>query len=249
MISVVFWLTVSYWLTYFCQGITSLGVIADARRYQLINFDKFIFMAKINSLCISALLALGFANFRSQQFSKPGNDEVEPSSAFNAIKASDTLNLTKIKSLFTLLAAEKILGEPAHLADSGSTVPGIASKTSVNDSVLPIKKMAWSYRCAYEANVEDQKTGRTGKVYFVVEEYPQVSSAATVYSYYKRSNQTHPGFKERHDVGDEAWYGDSPYSIYVRKGNKLFGIKVNRPTSKTSLDGFNQVIKNIAAAF
>ena len=205
-------------------------------------------MAKINSLCISALLALGFANFCSQQFSKPGNDEAKPSSAF-AIKANDTLRLTKIKSLFTLSAAEKILGEPAHLADSGSTVPGIASKTSVNDSVLPIKKMAGSYRCAYEANVEDQKTGRTGKVYFVVEEYPEVSMAATVYSYYKRSNQTHPGFKERHDVGDEAWYGDSPYSIYVRKGNKLFGIKVNKPTSKTSLDGFNQVIKNIAAAF
>jgi len=241
-------LAISYWPPYFSQGITSLGVNADGRRYQLINFDKFIFMAKINSLCISALLALGFANFCSQQFSKPGNDEAKPSSAF-AIKANDTLRLTKIKSLFTLSAAEKILGEPAHLADSGSTVPGIASKTSVNDSVLPIKKMAGSYRCAYEANVEDQKTGRTGKVYFVVEEYPEVSMAATVYSYYKRSNQTHPGFKERHDVGDEAWYGDSPYSIYVRKGNKLFGIKVNKPTSKTSLDGFNQVIKNIAAAF
>lgn len=238
-----------YRLTYFGQEITSSGVNAGACRRQLLNFDKFIFMAQINSLCISVLLALGFANFCSQQFSKPGNDEADPSFAFNAIKGSDTLNLTKIKSLFTLSAAEKILGEPAHLADSGSTVPGKASKTSVNDSVLPIKKMAWSYRCAYEANVEDQKTGRTGKVYFVVEEYPQVSSAATVYSYYKRSNQTHPGFKERHDVGDEAWFGDSPYSIYVRKGNKLFGIKVNKVTSKTSLDGFNQVIKNIEAAF
>src|SRR6185436_2792270 len=95
------------------------------------------------------------------------------------IETSDTLSLAKIKSLFTLAAAEKIMGEPAHLADSGSTVPGIASKSSVNDSVLPIKKMAWSFRCAYEANAEDNKTGRTGKVYFLVEQYPQVSSAAT----------------------------------------------------------------------
>ena len=238
-----------FWLTYFCQEIVSLRVIADACDRQLINLDKFIFMAQINSFCISVLLVLGFANFCSQQFSKPGNDGVEPSSALNVFKASDTLSLTKIKSLFTLSAAEKMLGEPAHLADSGSTVPGIASKTSVNDSVLPIKKMAWSYRCAYEANVEDNKTGRTGKLYFLVEQYPQVSSAATVYSYYKRSNQNHPGFKERHDVGDEAWYGDSPYSIYVRKGNKIVGIKVNKPTSKTSLDGFNQLVKNIAAIF
>ena len=133
---------------YFSQGITSLGVNSDALRYQLINFDKFIFMAQINALYISALLALGFANFCSQQFSKPGNDKVKPSPVFNAIKSSDTLNLVKIKSLLTLAAGEKILGEPGHLADSGSTVPGMASKSSVNDSVLPIKKMAWSYRCA-----------------------------------------------------------------------------------------------------
>jgi len=206
-------------------------------------------MRQINLFCISALLALGFANFCSHQFSKPDNGDITSSSAFNAIKAIDTLSLVKIKSLYTLSAAETILGEPAHLADSASTVPGIASKTSVNDSVLPIKKMAWSYRCAYEANIEDNKTGRTGKVYFLVEQYSQVSSAATVYSYYKRSNQNHPGFKERHDVGDEAWFGDSPFSIYVRKGNKIVGIKVNKVTSKTSLDGFNQVIKNIAAAF
>jgi hypothetical protein len=205
-------------------------------------------MAPVNSLCLSVLLALGFANFCSQQLTKPHNNEVAPSSAVNAMKAGDTTSPDKIKSLFTLSAAEKILGEPAHLADSGSTVSGTASKTSVNDSVLPIKKMASSFRCAYEANVEDQKTGRTGKVYFLVEQYPQVSLAATVYSYYKRSNQNHPGFKERHDIGDEAWFGNSPFSIYARKGNKIVGIKVNKVTSNTSLDGFNQLIKKMAAA-
>ena len=204
-------------------------------------------MRQINPLYISALLALGAVC--SQEFSKPGNYGADASSAFHSIKGIDTLNLTKIKSLLSLSAAEKVLGEPAHLVDSGSTVPGMVSKSSVNDSVLPIKKMASSYRCAYEANVEDQKTGRTGKVYFLIEQYPAVSSAATVYSYYKRSNQTHPGFKERHDVGDEAYFGDNPYAIYVRKGNKIFGIKVNKRTSKTSLEGFNQVIKKIADAF
>jgi len=213
-------------------------------------FDKFIAMRQINSLCISILLVLGLANFCTQPYTSSHIENIEqPITTPSRIEANDTLSLIKIKRLFTLPNAEKILGEPAHFAESESTVPGIASKTSVSDSVLPIKKMAWSYRCAYEANVEDKKTGRTGKVYFLVEQYPEVSSAATVYSYYKRSNQNHPGFKERHDVGDEAWFGDSPYSIYVRKGNKIFGIKVNKVTSKTSLDGFNQVIKNIAASF
>ena len=213
-------------------------------------FDKFIAMRQINSLCISILLVLGLANFCTQPYTSSHIENIEqPITTPSRIEANDTLSLIKIKRLFTLPNAEKILGEPAHFAESESTVPGIASKTSVSDSVLPIKKMAWSYRSAYEANVEDKKTGRTGKVYFLVEQYPEVSSAATVYSYYKRSNQNHPGFKERHDVGDEAWFGDSPYSIYVRKGNKIFGIKVNKVTSKTSLDGFNQVIKNIAASF
>jgi len=204
-------------------------------------------MRPINTFYISALLALG--SFCSQQLSKPANYEAVTSAAVNAIEFGDTTSLAKIKSILILAAAEKILGEPAHLADSASTAPGMVSKSSVNDSVFPIKKTASSYKCAYEANGEDQKTGRTGKVYFLFEEYPQVASAATVYSYYKRSNQTHPGFKERHDVGDEAYFGDNPYAIYVRKGNKIFGIKVNKRTSKTSLEGFNLVIKKIAGAF
>jgi len=211
-------------------------------------------MRPINTFYISVLLALGSLpagrqSFCSQQSSRPANYEAGTSAAVNAIEFGDTTSLAKIKSILILAAAEKILGEPAHLADSASTAPGMVSKSSVNDSVFPIKKTAASYKCAYEANVEDQKTGRTGKVYFLFEEYPQVSSAVAVYSYYKRSNQTHPGFKERHDVGDEAYYGDNPYAIYVRKGNKIFGIKVNKRTSKTSLEGFNLVIKKIAGAF
>jgi hypothetical protein len=206
-------------------------------------------MKQINSFGVSALLALMIINW-SQPFIRPGKDTIEQS--INAAANAKGVNLPgtiDVTSLFTLSDAEKILGEPAHLADSGSTVPGVASKTSVNDSVSPIKKMARSYRCAYEANAEDEKTGRTGKVYFLFEQYPQISSAATVYSYYKRSNQNHRGFKERHDLGDEAWSGNSPVSVYARKGNILFGVKVNKMTSHTSSDGFNQVVKKIAAAF
>ena len=203
-------------------------------------------MKQISFFCV----ALMIINTWSQPSIRPGKNIIEQSinAAANAkrVNLPDTIDVT---SLFTLSDAEKILGEPAHLADSGSTTPGVASKSSVNDSVLPIKKMAWSYRCAYEANAEDKKTGRTGKVYFLFEQYPQISSAATVYSYYKRSNQNHPGFKERHDLGDEAWSGNSPVSVYARKGNILFGVKVNKMTSHTSSDGFNQVVKNIAVAF
>ncbi|HET9826153.1 MAG TPA: hypothetical protein VFP87_12525 [Chitinophagaceae bacterium] len=203
-------------------------------------------MKQISFFCVALMIITTW----SQPFIRPGKKILEQSinAAANA-KGLDLPDTIDITSLFTLSDAEKILGEPAHLADSASTVPGVASETSVNDSVFPIKKMALSYKCAYEANAEDKKTGRTGKVYFLFEQYPQISSAATVYSYYKRSNQNHPGFKERHDLGDEAWSGNSPVSVYVRKGNILFGVKVNKMTSHTSSGGFNQVVKKIAATF
>jgi len=230
---------------YFCQEITSLGVITDVCRRQLINFDKLIFMAQINSLCISALLAFGLANFSTRS---EGNKVEQSASTAIKPRADNLPTPTDPRDLFTLSDAEKILGEPAHLVDSGSVAAGSARENSPNDSVLHIKRTASSWGSAYEANAEDKKTGRTGKLYFKIEQYPNVSSAMTVYSYYKRSNETHPGFKEFHDIADEGWTGNSPVSVYMRKGNKIFGIKVNRPTSKTSTDGFNEVVKRIAAA-
>ena len=207
-------------------------------------------MRQINSFCVSAFLALGLANSCSQSSTGTGSNHVEQAiDGVAGAKVDQPPVTTDPGSLFTLPDAEKILGEPAHLADSGSTAPGVARKSSPNDSVLHIKKLASSWRCAYEANSVDEKTGRTGIVYFLIEDYPQVSLAMTVYSYYKRSNETHPGFKELHGPAWESWSGDSPLSVYMRKANKILVMKVNKMTSKTSSDGFNQVVKKIATAF
>jgi hypothetical protein len=187
-------------------------------------------MAEINSFFISALLAL-LATFT------PTKGET-----------NHALNTTDPTRLFTLADAEKIMGEPGRLVDSETVAAGIGRKSSPNDSVLHIKKTASFYGCAYEANKKDEQSGRTGKVYFLVEEYPNISSASTVYSYYKRSNEHHEGFKEL-QLGDEAWYGNSPLFVYMRKANKLLVMKVNGMTSRTSADGFNEVVKKIAANF
>src|SRR5215211_2921854 len=104
-------------------------------------------MRQIHSFCISALLAFGLTNLCAQPFTTSRSDKVD-----------HPLSTTDVRDLFTLSDAEKILGEPAHLADSASTLSGVASKASVNDSVLHIKITASSYRCAYEANAEDKKT-------------------------------------------------------------------------------------------
>ena len=151
-------------------------------------------------------------------------------------------------TLFTLADEEKIMGEPGRLVDSETVAAGKGRESSPKDSVFHLKKTASFYGCAYEANKKDEKTGRTGKIYFLVEEYPTISSASAVYAYYKRSNEHHDGFKEL-QLGDEAWYGNSPLFVYVRKANKLMIMKVNGMTSKTSSEAFNQVTKNIAAKF
>jgi hypothetical protein len=196
-----------------------------------INFDKIIFYGTHqHSLIYQLLLALGFANICLQQSSKSCNDDAELSSAFNATNASDTLPLAKIKSMFILGAAEKILGEPAHLVDSVSTAAGDRRKIVLMTAYYPSKERLRHGGVRMKQMLKTKKLDEQVKLFFKIEQYPSISSAMAVYSYYKRSNETHPGFKERHDLGDEAWFGDSPFSIYVRKGNKIFGIKVNRPT-------------------
>ena len=137
-------------------------------------------------------------------------------------------------NLFTLSDAEKILGEPAHLTDSSSTIEG-------NTSI---------YRCAYTANSKDQKTGKTGVIYFLFEQYVQVSSAQKKYSFIKKANENN-GIKELHDMGDEAYFhsdGQNFYFIMVRKDENVYNMKVNKITPTTSLDEFNLIAKKITAA-
>ena len=162
------------------------------------------------------------------------------------IKAVHPQNSIDPGSLFTLPDAEKILGEEAHLIDSSTKNKGEAVKYV--DSISNIKKEASAYMCGYMANSVDRKTGKTGVVYFVFEQYPQISSAKKVYSFYKNANENVTGFKELDDVGDEAWFGSNPLFVYVRKDDKIFVIKVNKMTSKTSSTEFNLVAKKIAVA-
>jgi hypothetical protein len=126
------------------------------------------------------------------------------------------------------------LGEESHRSDSSSA----------------IKKDTLEIKSAYTANSIDQETGKTGVIYFMIEQYDQVSSAATAYNNIKTANENHEGIKILKDVGDEAYFhsdGRNFYFILVRKGAIMFRIKVNKITSHTSLEEFNRVSKEIAA--
>lgn len=136
--------------------------------------------------------------------------------------------------LFTKADADKIMGEPTHLADSSTKHETLLS----------------SYLCAYKANAEDSKTTKTGAVYFLIEQYPQIPSAQKKYTDTKKANER-LGIEVLDHLGDEAYYhsdGKNFYFIMVRKGNKVFNIKVNKITSTTSLPEFKQTAHTIAAS-
>ncbi|HLG35577.1 MAG TPA: hypothetical protein VI757_11915 [Bacteroidia bacterium] len=129
--------------------------------------------------------------------------------------------------------AEKILGEKAH----------------VTERTPETKDKPVNYRCTYTADTADAKTGKTGAVYFMFEEYAEVLSAQKNYSSIKKANENHEGVKVLSDVGDEAYFhtdNENFYFILVRKGKKMFRIKVNKITSHTSLDEFNAFAKKLA---
>lgn len=129
--------------------------------------------------------------------------------------------------------AEKILGQTAALTDSMAT-----NKNNVA-----------AYRCTYTADDKDPETGKSGAVYFMIEHFNNLTSAKEVYQSFKTSNQNSSGFKTLSDIGDEGWFhtdGENFCLIIVRKNDKMLRLKVNKLTSKTSMEAFREVAGKIA---
>lgn len=192
-------------------------------------------MRKIFCLITATLASSGCV--RSATSVSDGQDQEQfKTGTVTAVNVNQLSNsFSHLRDLFTLSDAEKILGEKAHLTDSASAIEG--------DVAI--------YKCTYIANSKDPKTGKTGAIYVMFEEYAQVSSAKKVYSSIKTSNENHEGVKALHDLADEAYFhsdGKNFYFILVRKGRKMLRMKVNKTTSTTSLDQFNLIAKNITAA-
>ena len=190
-------------------------------------------MKKFFYLITTVLILLGCGqsgNNKDQQEQKQSTTDTAPE-----VKVNQSQSPIHPGNFFTELDAEKILGEQASLTDSSST----------------IKEDTLEYKCTYTANSKDQKTGKTGVVYFLFEQYAKVSIAKEVYSSIRKANENHEGFKVLYDMGDEAYFhsdGQNFYFILVRKGEKMLRMKVNKTTSTTSLDEFNLIAKNITAA-
>jgi hypothetical protein len=184
-----------------------------------------LFLIIVSTLAMACGQSTGSATNENPRVPEP-TKTVE--TAENGDKAPACLN-----ELLSLPDAEKILGEPAHIADPTST-------TGADVTV---------YKCAYKANKEDTKSNKTGVVYFVAEDYGQLDAAKKKYAFIKTANQDH-GIKVLNDLGDEAYYhsdNENFYFIMVRKGTRVFNMKVNKITSLTSLDEFNRVARHITS--
>jgi len=135
-------------------------------------------------------------------------------------------------TLFTHGSAERILGQSGVLTESKFTAQG-------NSRI---------YQSAYTAYRKDVNTGKTGTVYYFMEQFDNALAAHRSYMDIKLANQKN-GIKPLRGIGDEAYFhsdNENFYYIMVRKGNKGFRIKVNKITAHTNLSAFNEVARNIA---
>lgn len=130
--------------------------------------------------------------------------------------------------------AERILGQAAILSDGSS---------GETDRIV-------HHKCTFTAMAKDTKSDKTGAVYYLAELYSDAESAHKSYAAIVTSNASMPGQSTLQGVGDEAWlhsYGENFHLIMFRKGNKAVRIKINKVTSKTSLDELKNVVKDIAS--
>jgi hypothetical protein len=164
-------------------------------------------------------------------FQTPGannHDEDRVAQHSNSVERADSL---VPQNLFNLGYAEKIMGQPMHLTDN----------TATHESGHV------SHLLGYKANSKDIASDRPGAIYFLIEQFDEVATAHDKYASIKTSNE-HNGIKPLNNLGDEAYFhtdGQHFYFIMVRKGKKLFNMKVNKITPTTSLEKFNAIAKKI----
>ena len=134
--------------------------------------------------------------------------------------------------LLTLADAEKIMGEPAKLTCNTFIKKG--------DTL--------EYKCDYTALSQDPMTGKTGKLYFMYEIYGEIAAAAKAYAAIYQANSRHEGVEVVFGLGNEAYYHSDRTGFYfflVRKNEKMFRLKLNKVTSRSSVAEFKEATRRI----
>jgi hypothetical protein len=135
-------------------------------------------------------------------------------------------------ALFRKADALKILGESAELTDS--------TYSDTHGVII--------FSLVYKALKKDAKSGKTGNIYYMLEQYDTLEAAERTYDFIRTANKDH-GIRDLEGVGEEAYFHSDNtnfYFILARKGNRMIRMKVNKTTGNTSLDEFNRIAARIA---
>lgn len=145
------------------------------------------------------------------------------------------LNLSKAKNnafgghKLTIQEAERILGEECQLKESGNEA----------------KDGGHRYKSTHIGT-----SGPRYALYFIFESYTDESVAKKTFDEFKTSNQSAQGFEMVSNIGEEAFFHTDNENfglIIARKDNEMVRLKVNKLSSKTSINELKKVAADIMA--
>lgn len=149
-----------------------------------------------------------------------------------SIKPTEMPNTAVGRHQLSLEEAESILGQSAIL------------KERKNDTQNEI----YTSSSTFTATEADAKTQKLSNLYYKFERFKNEEEASKIIQSFIKSNQNFSGFELLTAYGDEAFFHTDKqnfYLIIVRKGNKMIRLKVNKVTSKTSLDALRKIGKDL----
>jgi hypothetical protein len=106
------------------------------------------------------------------------------------------------------------------------------------------------YLSAFRDDLLDPRTGKTGILYYMLEEYQSGEAARSFLKSTKKENRQKPGADIRLPGGAEIHYlrgGEVIRMALILKGRQLVRLKVNQATSRYSLDQFMRVAEELAS--
>jgi hypothetical protein len=136
----------------------------------------------------------------------------------------------KPEVILTLTGAERILGEEGHLDEAVSYLDG-------NTKV---------YSSKYSSSKKDEKSWKTGTLYFMIEEYENIEAARISYESIRAANERAAGVVPLSGVGNEAYFhsdGENFLFVLIRNENLMIRMKVNKTTSHTDEAAFREVYR------
>lgn len=129
--------------------------------------------------------------------------------------------------------AERILGSKGHME----------KETSYLDDGTR------AYQSAFYDDSVDPATGKTGVLYYMFEEYQSADTAGSYLDSTLKANRINPDDGVRLDNGARLHYlagGQVVRMVMILKGNRLLRLKVNKVTSRYSVDELQKVARELA---